>query len=817
MAGKGMTDSGRRSRGRHALRFTEMAGAALAVALLPALLAVSPASASGAGNRVAAATAGSTAATALTTSGAGTAGAGTASAPGVAGPAHVVSYHGYAIRAPASWPVYRLAGDPSRCVLFNRHAVYLGTPGADERCPARALGRTEAILVQPEPAAAQLPPATLVLPRGSTALPVSAALPASIAAQDATGHSFQIAVPGPGVLVTATYGTDPAQMRQILASATRAGGTRASATRASAAQVGATRPGATQAGATQAGATRPGATRAGATRPGGTQAGGTQAGAAQAGGAPGRAYHGRPGGHPARPLAGQGRRARPATASTLQGEPGTGLGFDTCTAPSRATMSAWLASPYRVAGTYLGGANWACTYGNFTASWVTQVAAQGWQFIPIWVGLQAPCTQATGVTMINPAKAAAEGKAEAASAVAAAQQFGYGSGTPVYYDMEGYDSADTSCKQTVLTFLGAWTKALHAAGYLSGVYSTAASGIHDLAGRYNSPAYARPDDIWIADWTGDPVLTDSFVPAADWPGHRLHQYYGAHNETWGGAAVNVDNNEIGGTVAGLPGGGNTPRPAVFGQPDAVSAAPGRSGTVTLTIDGATSGTATVTWQASPPTGITVSPASGSSTVAAGASHTVKLTVKLSASLAAGRYDVPITASTAQGPITETFELISAVAAKGTLPTAYPIVLYAADHADMATAAAEANRLALPSGDVTGTFVTAWNDLTGGSDLVLAVGKAADNALFFNPCGWTNPAGTGAGSTPFSFLGVPWQSPAGADNYEPSDGASTTATTALTAQLSHYALAGTLPNEGVTPDPVSPPTQTCLGSPSVPVP
>ena len=731
-----------------------MAGAALTVALLPALLAASPASASSAGSGTTAATVGST----VTTVG----GTSTPSA-GASGPARVVRFHGYAIRVPASWPVYRLAGDAARCVLFNRHAVYLGTPGADERCPARAFGRTEALLVQPAPGTAQLPPGTLVLPRGTATLPASAALPAAIAAQAATGHVFQVAAPGPGVLVTATYGTDPAVMRKILASATFTG----------------------------TGAARPAATSPRTARP------------ARSGGA-------------AAPPAGACQAPR-LQQTVLTGEPGTGLGFDACTAPSVATMKAWLASPYRVAGTYLGGANWACTYGNFNATWVSTVAAQGWQFIPIWVGPQAPCTDATGVTTINPAKAAAEGSAEAASAVAAAKQFGYGSGTPVYYDMEGYNITVSGCTKTVLTFLGAWTKGLHAAGYLSGVYSAAASGIHDLASKYNAAGYPRPDDIWIADWTGDPVLTDPFVPAGDWPGHLLHQYYGGHNETWGGNTVNVDNDVIGGTVAGLPGGGNTPRPVILGQPDAASAAPGKSTTVTLTIDGAAQGTSTVRWRASPPAGITVSPASGASTVPAGGSHTVTLTVTLAASLAGGRYNVPVTATSGGHPITETFELISAAPAGTTLPTAYPIVLYAADKTSMGTAVAEAKRLALPAGDVTGTFVTAWNDLTGGSDLVLAVGQAADNALFFNPCGWTNPAGTGAGSTPFSYLGVPWQQPAGADNYEPSDGSTSAATAALAAQLSHYALTGTLPNEGVTPDSISLPTQKCLGSPSVPVP
>ncbi|MGH3216955.1 MAG: hypothetical protein ACRDN1_13700, partial [Trebonia sp.] len=60
----------------------------------------------------------------------------------------VVQYHGYQIRVPGSWPVYNLATDPSQCVLFNVHAVYLGTPGSAQDCPAAALGHTEWIIIQ---------------------------------------------------------------------------------------------------------------------------------------------------------------------------------------------------------------------------------------------------------------------------------------------------------------------------------------------------------------------------------------------------------------------------------------------------------------------------------------------------------------------------------------------------------------------------------------------------------------------------------------------------------------------------------------------
>jgi len=64
-------------------------------------------------------------------------------------PPRVVSYHGYQVRVPGSWPVYNLAANPAQCVLFNAHAVYLGTPGSAQNCPAHAFGHIEALLIQP--------------------------------------------------------------------------------------------------------------------------------------------------------------------------------------------------------------------------------------------------------------------------------------------------------------------------------------------------------------------------------------------------------------------------------------------------------------------------------------------------------------------------------------------------------------------------------------------------------------------------------------------------------------------------------------------
>ena len=60
-----------------------------------------------------------------------------------------VEYHGVAFDVPADWPVRDLATDPTMCVRFDVHAVYLGNPSPDMKCPAGGVGSTEAVLVQP--------------------------------------------------------------------------------------------------------------------------------------------------------------------------------------------------------------------------------------------------------------------------------------------------------------------------------------------------------------------------------------------------------------------------------------------------------------------------------------------------------------------------------------------------------------------------------------------------------------------------------------------------------------------------------------------
>jgi hypothetical protein len=241
--------------------------------------------------------------------------------------------------------------------------------------------------------------------------------------------------------------------------------------------------------------------------------------------------------------------AAPTPEAAASGEEYTGLGFDACAAPSSGAMAAWEDSPYRAIGVYIGGLNRACSQPNLTSAWVSEQVAEGWHLIPTYVGLQAPTSACTSCAKLSPGLAGIQGIAAARDAVADAQEIGMGPGSPIYFDMEAYTRTSSATRAT-LTFLGAWTEALHELGYTSGVYSSSASGIADLADQVGEE-YPLPDDLWFANWNGAKNALDPYVPADAWTDHqRIHQYRGGHDETWGGTTINIDNNYVEGATVG---------------------------------------------------------------------------------------------------------------------------------------------------------------------------------------------------------------------------------------------------------------------------
>jgi Rv2525c-like, glycoside hydrolase-like domain len=325
-----------------------------------------------------------------------------------ADPGRTVSYRGHSLVVPADWPVIDLTADPAECVRFDRNAVYLGTPGREQRCSARQHPTTDAVLIEP------------------------------------VGDRTRVTVAGPRYAALAT------RVEQV----------------------------------------------------------------------------------PEQPAV-----------RTVQPGVYTGLAFDACAAPSQGTMDAWLGSPFRGIGVYIGGIHRACAQPNLTSSWVATQTGNGWRLIPTYVGLQAPCTSFQHRVDLDVAVARKQGRDAAVDAMSAAGALGLAAGTVIYNDMEQYNVEDGPCSAAVMAFLSGWTDQLREGGYKSGVYSSGSAGITDLVRNHGNQAHSMPDHVWFAWWNG---VADAdggrYLPADKWAGARIHQFLGGHDETHNGVLINIDSN-----------------------------------------------------------------------------------------------------------------------------------------------------------------------------------------------------------------------------------------------------------------------------------
>ncbi|HEY0935699.1 MAG TPA: DUF1906 domain-containing protein, partial [Trebonia sp.] len=465
--------------------------------------------------------------------------------------ARIVVYDGFEFTAPASWPVYRLDEHPQTCVRYDVHAIYLGTPGADMRCAAGLIGRTQTVSFIPsQPAATGAAAGRAGRPDGGggTAIQRLPALDTTIT-QDTVAHELQVAL-GPAS-VTGTYGTDSASVKQILDSLRAAPSGAASTAQSAPAQ-----------------SSKPASSREKSLFTGPAPATPGQAKSRSKSKSESKAKSKPKSTSKAKPKkAAPAKPAPSATSSSWQGVPAHWpiqiiqptpppppqpvatvpvSGFDTCAAPSLATMKAWRAA-YAAAGVYIGGVNTGCAQANLSASWTQSVGGLGYGMLPVYVGPQAPCWDHRGV-LVNPATAVADGKAAGTNAVNRARAYGLSTGSPIYYDMEAYVGS-AGCTTAVLTFLGAWDQQVNASGYLSGVYSSELSGIRDLqaatAGRM--AGFTPPNAIWIAQWDNVASLIDGTLA---WPlTDRSKQYGGPANVTVGGITLNIDRDFVGGPVA----------------------------------------------------------------------------------------------------------------------------------------------------------------------------------------------------------------------------------------------------------------------------
>ncbi len=269
-------------------------------------------------------------------------------------------------------------------------------------------------------------------------------------------------------------------------------------------------------------------------------------------------------------LAGLVALGAPATAAQRV-TPGnfTGYGFDQCITPSQSAMDIWLeTSPYWAVGVYIAGENRYCgddKQVNLTPEWVSTQLAKGWRILPITVGPQAPCytNPQKRVRIQNDpagdfAAAREQGRAEAADTVGRADTLGIAPGSTLWNDIEAFDISNRRCTDSTLAFLSGWTEGLHDLGYVSGAYLSAARGMNALdAARIGEPGrFTMPDRIWIAEWVPEkqyrkpptptaPSLYSAYLADDGWfPGGRMRQYRGGHDETYGGVRINIDTNYL---------------------------------------------------------------------------------------------------------------------------------------------------------------------------------------------------------------------------------------------------------------------------------
>ena len=255
--------------------------------------------------------------------------------------------------------------------------------------------------------------------------------------------------------------------------------------------------------------------------------------------------------------------AAPAAETANPVTPGdfTGYGFDQCLA-ARADHDERLAATTRrsapSASTSPGSRAPAADQPNLTPTWVSTQLTKGWRLLPITLGPQASCQprfprygddlrSAPSRARPTATRRAEQGTAEAATSVAAAQALGIVPGSTLWYDLEGYDFTNTNVPRVGAVVPERLDRAAHALGYVSGVYSSAGSGIKSLddARVLRPGAFALPDQIWIARWDGVANTSTSYIRDDGWrPGGRIKQYQGGHDETWGGVKINIDRNYL---------------------------------------------------------------------------------------------------------------------------------------------------------------------------------------------------------------------------------------------------------------------------------
>src|ERR1700759_3122564 len=141
----------------------------------------------------------------------------------VASGMQTVTYDGDSVTVPASWQVFHLDSDPGQCVRYDINAVYLGSPGANQNCPSNLMGRDQTITITPAGVSksGQVSAGGAAAQGGLVQSPPPSVAGRRIAAQTGTfsqlneygeANELRASVPGGGLSVTGTWGSDSTQV-----------------------------------------------------------------------------------------------------------------------------------------------------------------------------------------------------------------------------------------------------------------------------------------------------------------------------------------------------------------------------------------------------------------------------------------------------------------------------------------------------------------------------------------------------------------------------------------------------------------------------
>jgi len=156
----------------------------------------------------------------------------------------------------------------------------------------------------------------------------------------------------------------------------------------------------------------------------------------------------------------------------------------------------------------------------------------------IWDGKQASCSTDANATKMSSDESTAysEGKSAADSASSAASGLGFGSGVPIFYDMEAFDYHNSTCLHAAKKYMDGWDDELVPTPFIGAMYGSACgTDMTDFAGITDPPV-----DAFLADWNGTyDVFSVGCVPDSDWNSHqRVHQFLGGVSRTYGGLTLN---------------------------------------------------------------------------------------------------------------------------------------------------------------------------------------------------------------------------------------------------------------------------------------